>query len=395
MPSLGLSGGVRVVLEYANRLLDLGHRVNVVFPRRAPQKLYIGKIRYLLNTIKTNILDFRKPLTLDWFDLRAGLIVVPSLDLSLIAISKHLIPDSDVVLATSWETAYFVAALPLNKGEKFYFIQHYEIWDIWNNSDCWQEAQRIREVHKDPSIAMSFLRPRDPNLRKLKELVDGSYALPLKKITISKWLEDILNVRFGQRSYGVVTNGVNFDIFSCKEGNTLNNERRAILMPYRGVSWKGDLDGLEAFKKVYKIWGDSIDYWLFGSCIPVDYPPWIKIYEKPLDHQLRDLYCLAQIFVSPSWVEGFNLTPMEAMACKCAVVTTNVGAVPEFAVANETAIVVPPRDSNSLFMGISRLLENPAECSNIAKNGHDYVMQFTWDRSVKKFALILMENIDS
>ena len=36
------------------------------------------------------------------------------------------LPDADVVIATWWETAEWVAALPPDKGRKAYFIQHYE-----------------------------------------------------------------------------------------------------------------------------------------------------------------------------------------------------------------------------------------------------------------------------
>ena len=36
--------------------------------------------------------------------------------------------NADIIIATWWETAYQVRKLNSKKGEKFYFIQHYEIW---------------------------------------------------------------------------------------------------------------------------------------------------------------------------------------------------------------------------------------------------------------------------
>ena len=32
LPGIGIAGGIRVVFEYANRLQDRGHEVNIVYP---------------------------------------------------------------------------------------------------------------------------------------------------------------------------------------------------------------------------------------------------------------------------------------------------------------------------------------------------------------------------
>jgi hypothetical protein len=39
------------------------------------------------------------------------------------------VPDADVVVATWWETAEWVAKLSPSKGAKAYFIQHHEVFD--------------------------------------------------------------------------------------------------------------------------------------------------------------------------------------------------------------------------------------------------------------------------
>ncbi|MEG4213288.1 hypothetical protein [Microcoleus sp. S13_B4] len=39
------------------------------------------------------------------------------------------VPDADIIMATWWETAEWVAKLSPSKGTKVYFLQHYEAFD--------------------------------------------------------------------------------------------------------------------------------------------------------------------------------------------------------------------------------------------------------------------------
>ena len=115
-------GGFRVVYEYANRLADRGHTVNVVhplilFPEQMTPKHRLGIPLVLLTRRLT-----RLP-RVGWFDLspKVNLMVVRSLE-------ERLIPQGDVIVATAWQTAEWVNGYERDKGEKFYLIQHYEKW---------------------------------------------------------------------------------------------------------------------------------------------------------------------------------------------------------------------------------------------------------------------------
>ena len=55
--------------------------------------------------------------------------------------------------------------------------------------------------------------------------------------------------------------------------------------------------------------------------------------------EIRNIYNSCDVFLSPSWAEGSQAPPMEAMACGCAVLATNVGGIPDYAIAGETAAV--------------------------------------------------------
>ena len=69
------------------------------------------------------------------------------------------------------------------------------------------------------------------------------------------------------------------------------------------------------------------------------------------------------LFALPSYAnEGVPQALVQAMLCGLACVTTDIGAIGEAAIDGETALVVPPRDADSLARAIGRLAENAAAC---------------------------------
>jgi glycosyltransferase involved in cell wall biosynthesis len=80
------------------------------------------------------------------------------------------------------------------------------------------------------------------------------------------------------------------------------------------------------------------------------------------------------VFVLPTYTEGFPNVILESMATSCAIVTTNVGAIPEILESDngqDFGIMVEPRDINSLQKAIEQMLsdeEFKANCrANVAR----------------------------
>ena len=65
------------------------------------------------------------------------------------------------------------------------------------------------------------------------------------------------------------------------------------------------------------------------------------------------------IFVLPSYREGFPRSVLEAMSCELPVVATNIRGCREAVVNGETGLLVPPRDGTALAEAVGRLLQNP------------------------------------
>ncbi|GIV91225.1 MAG: glycosyl transferase family 1 [Patescibacteria group bacterium] len=98
------------------------------------------------------------------------------------------------------------------------------------------------------------------------------------------------------------------------------------------------------------------------------------------NHDLAALYAGADAFVYPSLYEGFGLPVIEAMACGCPVVTSNVASLPE--VGGEVAIYANPHDVASIATAIEQVLAAPDYTDTLRNRGILHAQQFTWERCV-------------
>ena len=103
--------------------------------------------------------------------------------------------------------------------------------------------------------------------------------------------------------------------------------------------------------------------------------------------ELVRLYRHALAFIFPSLYEGFGLPILEAMACGCPVITSNVSACPE--IAGEAAITVDPRDEDGLLEAMRIFCQNPRVRAERAVAGLQRSQDFSWSKSAQCHANIL------
>ena len=120
-------------------------------------------------------------------------------------------------------------------------------------------------------------------------------------------------------------------------------------------------------------------------------PQDVEFHENPPQHKLREIYGSCDMWLWSSRLEGCGLVPMEAVACQCALVATDVGAVRDYTIPGETALVSPPGDPKALAGNLLRLLEDEWELRRIARAGYSYIQQFTWERSARQMANLFEE----
>src|ERR1700680_4123451 len=100
------------------------------------------------------------------------------------------------------------------------------------------------------------------------------------------------------------------------------------------------------------------------------------------DLELMLLYSLADVFVFPSFYEGFGVPPLEAMACGTPVITSNISSLPE--AVGDAALLVDPRNAGEIAKAITRVLENPPLQEELRQKGYKQAARYTWQKSARK-----------
>ena len=95
-------------------------------------------------------------------------------------------------------------------------------------------------------------------------------------------------------------------------------------------------------------------------------------------------YAAADLFVLPSFHEGFGMAFAEALTQGIPVVGTTAGAIPE-TVPADAGILVPPGDVSALREALRRLLTDPALLQGL-RQGAAHARFPTWDDAARAFA---------
>jgi len=106
---------------------------------------------------------------------------------------------------------------------------------------------------------------------------------------------------------------------------------------------------------------------------------------------LAGLYGLADLFVIPSYYEGFGLTLLEAMTCGCPVVASRTGACPE--IGGEAAIFADPFDPADFADKIRRVLRDERLRMALRGKGLQRAALFDWTASARNTILGLEEAV--
>jgi len=143
-------------------------------------------------------------------------------------------------------------------------------------------------------------------------------------------------------------------------------------LPHKGLD-----DGLEVLERVHRAAPEE-PLRLFGPRPPERMPAGATFVSRPSDEALRELYRTSRVLLFPSRYEGFGLPPLEAMATGCAVVTTRVGAIPDFSRDRVSAWWVDPGDVAGLTAGVLHLLADEGERLAMGRAAVEAARQWDW-----------------
>lgn len=317
-PCPDLSGGIRIIALYANQLKQRGHEVTIVSTPPCPPT-WLEQTKSILKGKGWIPSPGKQSSHFDSLnvDYRVKAQYQPVVDAD--------VPDADVVIATWWETAEWVAKLSPSKGTKVYLLQHYEVFDYLP-----------------------------------KERVKATWTLPFYKIVVSPWLANIAVEEYGCQHFSYVPNGINLKQFNAPP--RAKQSRPTVGFMYSETAWKGADISLEAFKLAAER-NPELQLVGFGQLAPLPELPLPKgaIYHQvPPQHKLKDIYASCDVWLFSSRWEGFGLPILEAMACRTPVIGTPVGAAPDLLV-DGAGILVNSKDPEDIAGAIERVCKLPHE----------------------------------
>lgn len=100
------------------------------------------------------------------------------------------------------------------------------------------------------------------------------------------------------------------------------------------------------------------------------------------DAELLQLYNACELFVFPSFYEGFGLPLLEAMACSRAVACSNTSAMSE--VADGAALLFDPSSPAEMVKAMADLLLDPELRARMERLGLQRSAHFSWTRTARR-----------
>lgn len=366
------TGGTYCILRHANELQARGHQVSIVATPKSERPKWID---LQVDLIIPKVLTYHKTSAI-----HKSLIAMTTNALGYIGrsyngdphaiasidnIVRYYIPQSDITIATLWETARLVARY--GSGKRAYFCQHHE------------------PIFFEDKIS--------------KADVSATYRYGLNIIANSSWLRwELAKIYFegNTESIHLVNNAIDTNVF-IESGliKSKNHELKIISYGGRGVSWKG-FQEMATSVAIARNALPSIDIkWnVYGEAA---LPPNNSIASYNSlgflnQEELAIEYSKNDVLLSASWYESFPLFPLEAMACGLAVITTKLG-TEDYAINNRNCLIVNEKDPESIALAIIKLSNDRELMKKLKLTAPLDAREFNWNRASDQMEHVLRKII--
>ena len=106
------------------------------------------------------------------------------------------------------------------------------------------------------------------------------------------------------------------------------------------------------------------------------------------EEEKRQLLSNADVFVFPSFYEGFGLPILEAQASGVPVVSSNTSSVPE--VVGNSALLVDPKSPEQIAQAVYNIIDDKATRDRLIELGFENVKRFSWEKCARETFRVLL-----
>lgn len=383
-------GGQGVYLNYLSKaLVDVGHKVDVISGPPYPE-------------LDSRVTLIKKP-SLDLF-------AAPSHVMALRA--KHLTSWSDFFEWWAMLTGGFAEPYTFSRRVAKHMKRHGSDYDIVHDNQCLgygllniqkRGIPTVATVHHPITRDRQLALDAAPNW-KHRLLVRRWHSFLGMQKKVVKQLDNIVTVSEQSRSdisdafdraekdISLIYNGIDTDTFqpqsSIKKKPFRVMTTASADQPLKGLKFL--LEAVAALKPQLP----ELELLVVGKLKPggqterqlkaLKLTDCVEFVSGISTEKLVDYYCEASVVVSPSLYEGFGLPAGEAMACGCAVISSDGGALPE--VVGDAGIVVPKGNSQALKKALEKVLTDDDYCQKLGRQGRERILKtFCWKVAAKEF----------
>jgi len=368
----GRAGGTRAIYEIGNRLSGKGHDVKIValggehkwFNVRVPVE-YVEVPFLLKPALGLYHLLFLTSKKVDYFSVNAFAKKL-GFHADMVKALAHALKkcsNVDVSVATWYPTALAVSLSGVSKP--YYFMQDF------------------------PELV----------------LTGGEYGLrtfyitlrlPFHFLTNSTYTRDVVLNQQPNAEVTTIGAGVNTEVFYPRNSQIIDiSNKRVIMIMLRGLKFKGDDIAVKALNIVNR--KIPIHVLIVGSARALDkVKPEITFtyihFGDMSDENLAKIYSSADTFVFTSYVEGFGLPPLEAMACGTPVVTTDCKGNRDYARDGYNCLVSPPGEPLAIAEQVLKVLSDDRLGEKLRNGGLETAKKWNWDVVVTNLEESLKEH---
>ena len=331
LPCDGPSGGVRVTVEMAQRLMDRGHPVRVIY--RSPPFS-----EALVECARNALRWFQGSKDFNWVHRFRG--------------PKRSFRD--------------LSEVQFSKGEIVIAVGEHVALDVY---ELRAEVVKVRYCHAI--------------FDHVPELTRRAWSVSMPTLAVSASLVPQLEEFAGKKVLAVVPNGINRSEYYLENGT-----RDGLGLIFRRYPTKAPEETLELIAQARSRFPE-VPWHLFGtSRRPREFAD-LEYWQYPSVEKAREIYNRCKIWLITSRHEGFCLPVLEAMACGCAVISSNHTAAPDLIEDGVNGFIVPFGNSEAFLEKIALLLRDETKRQSIVQKGFETVSRFTWEQAVSRMEAVL------